>query len=44
VQRYIHGQEEHHRTNSFQEEYVEFLNRHNIEFRAEFLFEDEHHG
>ncbi len=44
VQRYIRGQEEHHRARSFQEEYVEFLNRHNIEFRPEYLFEDEHHG
>jgi putative transposase len=44
VQRYIRGQEEHHRTKSFQEEYEEFLKRHNIEFRLEYLFEDEHHG
>ena len=44
VQRYIRGQEEHHQTKSFQVEYVEFLKRHNIDFRPEYLFEDEHHG
>ncbi len=44
VQRYIRGQEEHHRTKSFQEEYEGFLKRHNIEFRPEYLFEDEHVG
>jgi REP element-mobilizing transposase RayT len=44
VEEYIRNQEEHHRTRSFQEEYVEFLKRHGIEFRLEYLFEDEHHG
>ena len=44
VRRYIQNQDEHHRQRSFQEEYVEFLNRHGIEFRREYLFEDEHHG
>ena len=44
VQEYIQNQEERHRTKSFQEEYIEFLKRHNIEFRLEYLFEDEHHG
>lgn len=44
VQKYIHNQKEHHRTRSFQDEYVRFLQRHGIEFRPEFLFEDEHHG
>ena len=44
VQDYIRRQEEHHRTKSFQEEYIEFLQRHGIEFRIEYLFEDEHHG
>ncbi|MDA1016732.1 MAG: IS200/IS605 family transposase [Planctomycetota bacterium] len=41
---YIRRQEEHHRTRSFQEEYEEFPRRHGIEFRREYLFEDEHHG
>ena len=44
VQEYIRNQEEHHRTKTFQEEYIEFLKRHKIEFRLEYLFEDEHHG
>lgn len=44
VQIYIRNQMDHHRTRTFQEEYVEFLKRHNIEFRLEYLFEDEHHG
>ena len=44
VRTYIRNQEEHHRTKTFQEEYTEFLNRHGIEFRPEYLFEDEHHG
>ncbi|MBI1313206.1 IS200/IS605 family transposase [bacterium] len=44
VQRYIRDQAEHHRTKSCQEEYVEFLKRHNVEFRLEYLFEGEHHG
>ena len=44
VQTYIRNQEEHHRTKTFQEEYIEFLKRHNIPFRLEYLFEDEHLG
>jgi REP element-mobilizing transposase RayT len=44
VQTYIQNQEEHHRKKTFQEEYIAFLKRHNIEFRLEYLFEDEHHG
>jgi REP element-mobilizing transposase RayT len=44
VQTYIQDQEEHHRTKTFQEEYIAFLKRHNIAFRLEHLFEDEHHG
>ncbi len=44
VQVYIRNQEEHHRTKTFQEEYIEFLKRHGIEFRLEYLFEAEHHG
>ncbi|MEJ7593696.1 MAG: IS200/IS605 family transposase [Planctomycetaceae bacterium] len=44
VQRYIRNQTEHHRQRSFKEEYMEFLTRHGIEFREEYLFEGEHHG
>ena len=44
VEQYIRNQEEHHKNLSFQEEYIELLKRHGIEFRLEYLFEDEHHG
>jgi len=44
VREYIRRQAEHHRTTTFQEEYMAFLKRHGIEFRLEYLFEDEHHG
>ena len=44
VQNYIRNQGEHHGTKTFQEEYIEFLKRHDIEFRFEYLFEDEQHG
>ena len=38
------NQKEHHKTKTFQEEYIDFLQRHGIEFRLEYLFEDEHNG
>ena len=44
VARYIRNQEEHHRKVTFQEEYEDFLKRHQIEYRPGWLFEDEHHG
>ena len=44
VRSYIRNQAEHHKTKTLQEEYVDFLTRHKIEFRMEHLFEDEHHG
>ena len=44
VRGYIQKQEKHHQTVSFQDEYIDFLKRHGIEFRLEYLFEDEHHG
>ena len=44
IRRYIQNQEEHHKTMSFQEEYIDFLDRNGIEFRLEHLFEDEHNG
>ncbi len=44
VQDYIRNQRELHRVTTFQEEYIDFLVRHHIEFRLEYLFEDEHHG
>jgi REP element-mobilizing transposase RayT len=44
VRRYIQNQREHHRRRTFQEEYMEFLIRHGIEFDLQRLFEGEHHG
>jgi len=44
VQQYIRNQKEHHRTKSFEEEYIAFLERHNIAFERKWLFEGEHHG
>lgn len=44
VQKYIQNQEEHHRQRTFEEEYMEFLERHEIKFERRYLFEDEHHG
>ena len=37
VRRYIELQEEHHRTRTFQEDYLELLRRHNIEFDERYL-------
>jgi len=39
VIRYIMNQKEHHKTKSFKTEYVEFLNRFQISFKDEYLFE-----
>jgi putative transposase len=44
VRTYIQNQREHHRVKTFQEEYIEFLQRHHIDFDPRFLFEGEHHG
>ena len=44
IRNYIRNQKEHHRTRTFQEEYIDFLKRHGLEFRLEYLFEDEHNG
>jgi len=44
IRKYIQNQKEHHRTKTFQEEYIEFLQRHVIEFQLEYLFEHEHNG
>lgn len=44
IRKYIQNQKEHHKTKTFQEEYIDFLQRHGIEFRTEYLFEEEHHG
>jgi putative transposase len=44
VRHYIQNQREHHRTKTFEEEYVAFLKRHNIDFDHQYLFEAEHYG
>lgn len=44
VRRYIQHQEEHHRTVSFEGEYVRFLERHGIEYERRFVFETEQTG
>lgn len=40
VIRYIQTQEEHHKKKTFKEEYIEFLNLYNIDYKNEFIFED----
>jgi putative transposase len=39
VKQYIAGQEEHHRTVSFQEEFLAFLERHGIEYDPRYIWE-----
>jgi REP element-mobilizing transposase RayT len=41
---YLRNQREHHRKRTFQEEYIEFLRKHDIGFDERYLFEGEHHG
>lgn len=38
VQRYIRDQEKHHRQKTFQEEFIEFLNAHEIEYEEKYLW------
>lgn len=44
VRSYIANQEEHHQRLSFQQEYINLLKKHDIDFDLRYLFEDEHHG
>ena len=39
VYNYILNQEEHHKKETFKEEYIEFLNRFQIEHKPEYLFD-----
>ena len=39
VQRYIERQAEHHRTRTFQEEFVQLLNKHGIEYDERYIWE-----
>lgn len=41
VIKYIKNQEEHHRTKSFKEEYIDFLKAYEIDYKNEYLFDDE---
>jgi hypothetical protein len=38
VRHYIENQEEHHRTRTFREEYLELLQRSGVEFDARYVF------
>ena len=44
VRSYIANQEVHHQRLSFQQEYINLLRKHNIDFDLKYLFEEEHHG
>ena len=39
VKKYIANQEEHHKKNTFKEEYIEFLDKYEVEYDKRFLFE-----
>ena len=39
IETYIHGQAEHHRARTFQEEYIAFLKRHKISFDERYLWD-----
>jgi putative transposase len=39
VVKYIHGQQEHHQTQTFEVEFVELLTRHGIEYNPKYLWE-----
>ena len=40
VYNYILNQEEHHKKQSFREEYIEFLNKFEVDYDERFIFED----
>ena len=44
IRQYICNQAEHHKTRSFEDEFRAFLQRHQIAFDEEYLFETEFHG
>lgn len=44
VRKYIQTQEEHHRTSSFENEYLKMLVAHGIQYDTKYVFEEEHHG
>ena len=44
VRVYVQNQKEHHATKTFRDEFVELLERHDIEFEMKYVFENEHVG
>ena len=44
VQSYIQNQEQHHQKKTFQDEFIQILVSHGIEYDPKFVFEEEHHG
>ena len=44
IRLYIQNQHKHHKTKTFEEEYIEFLELHEIEFEHRYLFETEHYS
>jgi putative transposase len=44
VRQYIQQQEEHHKKQSFKDEFLDFLKRHNIDYDPKYVFETEHVG
>jgi putative transposase len=42
--RYLKNQADHHQRHSFEDEYRQLLQRHQISFEEKYLFEDEYHG
>lgn len=38
---YIKNQEKHHKTSTFRDEYINFLNAYEIDYKNEYLFDDE---
>lgn len=44
VRKYIQNQEHHHSERSFDDEFLELLRKHQIEFDPRYVFEDEHVG
>ncbi len=44
LRHYLQNQPEHHRTKRFEDEYIQLLQRHEIDFDRKYLFEAEHLG
>lgn len=44
AQQYIQTQKEHHKTKTFEEEFILLLDRHRIVYDPKYVFETEHHG